>query len=141
MHFDRDGSSEEDRPPAGSHPITRGRAIWPAAGVLLALVLLGARLGFGFYAPARGAVASGDPSLTGHDVPRDRARVRVEAAMAPAPGGRPSLADVARFYGLDDEAIACSVQEAHDLRPGDARLRVLAERPLRVGEEVELCLD
>jgi hypothetical protein len=113
---------------------------WLVVGVaLLALLFLGATRRLGFAAPAAG-VTQGEPAPGGGELPRDRARVVVEAAMA-KPGERPTLADVVRFYGLEEEAVACTVAEAHGLAANDRRIAALARRPLRVGETVTICLD
>jgi hypothetical protein len=115
--------------------------LWAGAAVLL---LAAAVLGFGFYAPRRGQLAAGAAEQPEPAERRDRARVVVEAVMAPAEGERPSLADVARFYGLEPDSLPCSVRETLDMDEADLpddRARQRAERPLRLGEEVTLCLD
>lgn len=115
--------------------------LWTAAAVLL---LAAALSGFGFYAPRRGHLTAGAAEQPEPAERRDRARVVVEAVMAPAEGVRPSLADVARFYGLEPDSLPCSVRETLDMDEGDLpndRARQRAERPLRLGDEVTLCLD
>jgi hypothetical protein len=117
------------------------RVLEAVVALVLAVVLVAApRWGFGFYAPQRGQVAAGEPRPGGGEMPRDRAKVRVLAEMA-APGERPSLADVVRFYGLDEDAVRCTVGEAHGVSAGDRRIEALSKRPLKVGETVTLCLD
>jgi hypothetical protein len=134
MHFDQRIEEEPERRRWSRRLLPVG---WLATAALLAC---GPLLGFGIYAPQRGAVAAGEPGPGGRELPRDRAKVRVEAAMA-RPGERPTPADVARFYGLQEDAVACTVQEANGLAAGDPRIERLSRRPLKVGDEITLCLD
>jgi hypothetical protein len=120
---------------------------WPVwIAVALALLLAASWLGFGFYAPDRDAPpAAGDAVETTAATRRDRVRVRVTEEMAPGgEGSRPSLADVARFHGLEPDSLPCSVRatrerDEEDLT--DRRALQWAERPVRIGKEVTLCLD
>ncbi|MES1245886.1 MAG: hypothetical protein ABUT39_30040 [Acidobacteriota bacterium] len=118
-----------------------GRLILIALSVLIA-VGGAVALGYEFYAPVRGQVAVGNPQEAQPDEPRDRAKVKVEAYMAKEPGkGLPTLADVVRFYGLEEDTVPCAVAENHGEAASKAAIPVLAKRPIRVGEEVTLCLD
>ena len=120
------------------------RTVGSGGLALLALVVLGgaAALGYEFYAPVAGQIAAGDPQEARPDVPRDRALVKVEAYMSKEPGkGLPTLADIVRFYGLEEDTVLCAVQENHGEAASPAAIPVLAKRPLRMGEEVMLCLD
>jgi hypothetical protein len=122
----------------------------PSIGVgkgALALMALGAvlaavALGYEFYAPLVGTIAAGEVQEAKPQVPRDRAVVKVEAYMLEkGKQGLPTLADVIRFHGLERDTIPCSVQENHGEAASPAAITVLANRPLKVGEEVMLCLD
>lgn len=107
------------------------------AALVVALVL-----GYEFYSPIVGKLADGDEAQAKPDVPRDRAVVKAEAYMARTPGqGLPSLADVIRFYGLEQDTIPCAVQENHGEAASAAAVPVLARRTLKAGEEIILCLD
>jgi hypothetical protein len=121
---------------------------WRTAGkriqtlmILLALIFA-AVLGYEFYAPLIGRVATGDEQEAKPAVPRDRAAVKVEAYMASQSGhGLPTLADVVRFYGLENDTIACAVQENDGEAASPAAISALMRRPLKIGDEVILCLD
>lgn len=112
--------------------------------VLVALVALAAAaaLGFEFYAPVLGEIAVGDEQEAKPQVPRDRAVIKVERIMAADPvRGVPTLADIVRFHGLEQDTLECTVQENHQGAAGPSAIPVLARRPLRAGDEVTLCLD
>jgi hypothetical protein len=113
---------------------------WVGGLVLAGLIVLAPQLGMGFYAPARGQVATGEPRPGGREMPRDRAAVKVIPEMA-APGERPTLADVVRFYGLDEDAVRCTAAEAYGLAVGDKRIDGYARRAVKVGDTVTVCLD
>jgi hypothetical protein len=108
----------------------------------LAALVLAAVLGYEFYAPIIGRIATGDEAEARPAVPRNRASVKVEAYMAKEPGkGLPTLADVVRFYGLEEDTIECAVQENYGEAASPAAIPVLARRPIKIGDEVILCLD
>lgn len=108
---------------------------------LLALAAAAA-LDFEFYTPAVGEIAAGDEQEAKPEVPRDRAVVSVERFMAADPRrGVPTLADVVRFHGLEEDAIECTVQELHGEAASPGVVSALARRPLRPGDEVTVCLD
>lgn len=112
--------------------------------VLAALFALAAAvaLGFEFYAPVIGEISAGDEQEAKPRVPRDRVVIKVARFMAADPGrGLPTLSDVVRFHGLEQDTIECTVQENHQGAASPAAVPVLAKRPLRVGDEVTLCLD
>jgi hypothetical protein len=122
----------------------RWRTVGKGGQALIVLVALGiaAALGYAFYAPVIGQIVTGDEWEAEPAVPRDRATVKVEAYMAREPGrGLPTLADVVRFYGLEEDTIECAVQENHGEAASPAAIPVLARRPLRISDEVILCLD
>ena len=122
----------------------RWRTVGRGGQALIVLVALGiaAVLGYAFYAPIVGQIATGDEQEAEPAVPRDRAAVKVEVYMAKEPGKRlPTLADVVRFYGLEEDTIECAVQENHGEAASPTAVPVLARRPLTIGDEVILCLD
>jgi hypothetical protein len=121
---------------------------WRRAGsgsvILLAIgaLVTAASLGYEFYAPVVGQIANGSAAQAKPDVPRDRAIVKAAAYMSPKPWqALPSLADVIRFYGLEQDTIPCAVQANHGEAASAAAIPVLASRPLQPEEEVILCLD
>src|SRR5262245_38807763 len=107
--------------------------------ILAAAPLAAAALGYAFYAPPVGETAAGQTGKAAPEQPRDRAEVRAEARMASRPGP-PTLKDVVRFHGLEDDSLACTIEENYGSIP---RLLVptYERRPLRAGEEIILCLD
>ena len=125
------------------------------AVVLVAAVALAAWAGFAFYAPQVGELAGGrqgetggETGTAGRSLPRDRARVEVAAYMAGgAEGGgtggaeaRPTLAQVFEFFALEEDTWACAVAENYGQAAAE-RAAQYARRPLRVGDEIVLCLD
>jgi hypothetical protein len=112
---------------------------WRTAGRgSLALIALAALV----LAAVVGRIAAGDEAEARPAVPRNRASVKVEAYMAKEPGkGLPTLADVVRFYGLEEDTIECAVQENYGEAASKAAIPILARRPIRTGNEVVLCLD
>ncbi len=111
---------------------------------MITLVALGiaAALGYEFYAPIIGRIAVGNETAARPAMPRDRAAVTVEANMAKNPGqGLPTLVDVVRFYGLEEDTIECAVKEHYGEAASPSAILGLARRPLKIGEEVTLCLD
>ncbi len=121
---------------------------WRTAGkgsqvlIVLVALVLALVLGYEFYAPLVGQVAAGDEEEARPAIPRDRAVVKVEAYMARQPGhGLPTLADVVSFYGLEEDTIACTVQENHGEAASTSAIPILASRPLEIGDEMILCLD
>ena len=118
---------------AGSPP----HPLWGVALVLAPLVA--AALGYAFYAPPVGETAGGDPGKAAPEQPRDRVKVRAETRMASRPGP-PTLKDVVRFHGLEDDTLPCTVEENYGSVP-KVVLPTYERRPLKQGEEIILCLD
>ncbi len=121
---------------------------WRTAGkgglalIVLITAILAVVLGYAFYAPVVGQIATGDPQEARPDVPRDRAVVKAEAYMARTSGkALPTLEEIVRFYGLEDDTVPCAAQENYGEAASPAAISVLAKRPIKVGEDVTLCLD
>lgn len=121
---------------------------WRTAGkggqALIVLVAIGlaATLGYEFYAPVVGQIAAGDEQEARPAVPRNRALVKVEAYMTRQSGrALPTMADMVRFYGLEDDTLECAVQENYGEAASPAAIQVLSNRPVQIGEEIILCLD
>lgn len=129
----------------GASPLSGTTALLLAV-TLAAAVALAAWAGFAFYAPEVGELAGGreDAGAEGLTRPRDRATVEVAAYMAGggAEGGeaRPTLAQVIEFFALEEDTWACTVEENYG-RAAAGRAAQYARRPLRVGDEIVLCLD
>lgn len=117
-----------------------GNPAHPLWGVALVMApLLAAALGYAFYAPPVGNTAAGDPGKATPDQPRDRVRVRVETHMA-SRSGPPTLKDVVRFHGLEDDTLSCTIEENYGSVPRLV-MPTFERRPMRPAEEVVLCLD
>lgn len=106
---------------------------------ILAAPLAAAALGYAFYAPPVGETVAGQTGKAALEQPRDRAEVRAEAYMASRPGP-PTLKDVVRFHGLEDDSLVCTIEENYGSIPR-MLISTYERRPLRAGEEIILCLD
>ncbi len=131
--------AEAESPPEGL-PISRVAVLGLAA---LGLLVAAALLDLGYY-PPRGVLSGGAPLATASagELPRTRAVVKIVPAMAPRPGARPSLADAARFFGLEEDVLRCSAfATAGEEELDERRVRTLEREPHAVGDSVTLCLD
>lgn len=122
-------------------PAGKGVAVAAAAFAVAALVTLALIGGFAFYAPPLGEVAAGEAAVAAPEAPRNRVRVVTEAKMAQPGAARPTLADVAAFYALESDTLACTVRANHGAEVPDERLARYVRRPLAPGDDVVLCLD
>ena len=110
-----------------------------SAVLLIAAPFAAAALGYAFYAPVVGKTAAGEVGKAAPEQPRGRARVRSELYMASRPGP-PTVQDVVRFYGLEDDTLPCTIEENYGSVPRPL-MPTYERRPLRPGDEIIVCLD
>ena len=111
----------------------------PWVVILVAAPFAAALLGYAFYAPPFGETVGGQTGKAAPEQPRDRAKVRAETHMASRPGP-PTLKDVVRFHGLEDDSLPCTIEENYGSIPR-MLMSTYERRPLRQGQEIILCLD
>ena len=111
--------------------------------LVLALVFILAAVwgDFGFYAPLHGKTAVGsEPKITAVRS-RDTAIVEVKPYMTSVSGQAPTLLDVIRFFGLEDDTLPCTVALNDGELPSTQLIEVRARQARSIGSEVTLCLN
>lgn len=125
---------------------TGGRPWWLVITFAHAIVVLVFLVvwfsGLGFYSPAKGHVASGKEDTAKSREPRYLASFEITDELIRILGGRATVAELTRLYGLEDSTIRCSVERTQEENAlDDSAARSMARRALSKGDSVTLCMD